>query len=196
MMNAEKYQNSDKQSESQVIHQIRDLPSNDICADCSSKVSSVVNLLYRTFICDDCANVHVCLLKEQKKTNLMKRVKTIRASSFSDEEVSRMRHISAGNREVNTIYLARYMDSSTSEFDNASLSNDTQMLKLFLWNKYIKKTWFRDKYGNILARTNTITTNEKLAVDCYSSSNLMKDPKKSKYPMQEFLQNSNTKEKK
>jgi len=125
----------------------------------------------------------------------MKRVKTIRASSFSDEEVSRMRHISAGNREVNTIYLARYMDSSTSEFDNASLSNDTQMLKLFLWNKYIKKTWFRDKYGNILARTNTITTNEKLAVDCYSSSNLMKDPKKSKYPKQEFLQNSNTKEK-
>ena len=69
--------------------------SNKKCADCSTKLPQCVNLTVGTFVCMACSGI----LRE-----LNMRVKGIGASTFTQEEVDKLKETS--NDQVNAVYLA------------------------------------------------------------------------------------------
>ena len=74
------------------------------------------------------------------------RVKGIGASSFTADEVARMRRPDAGNEAVNAAYLARY--SPTGERLRAPTDNaDQQLLRVWIRRKYVDRAWHQPGGG-------------------------------------------------
>ena len=74
------------------------------------------------------------------------RVKGIGASSFTAEEVARMRQPNAGNEAVNAVYMARY-NPSTERLKAPTDNSDQQLLRVWIRRKYVDKAWHQPGGG-------------------------------------------------
>eukprot|EP00569_Conticribra_weissflogii_P005781 CAMPEP_0171336666 /NCGR_PEP_ID=MMETSP0878-20121228/6177_1 /TAXON_ID=67004 /ORGANISM="Thalassiosira weissflogii, Strain CCMP1336" /LENGTH=940 /DNA_ID=CAMNT_0011838167 /DNA_START=115 /DNA_END=2937 /DNA_ORIENTATION=- len=114
-----------------VIRRLQRLPPNKSCADCSSKLTQCVNLTHGTFVCMACSGVH---------RGFNHKIKGIGHSSFTPDEVARLRHPDAGNEAVNAKYLANY-DPRRERLKPPHDNNDLQLLRAWIQRKYIDKSW-------------------------------------------------------
>jgi Putative GTPase activating protein for Arf len=104
--------------------------ANKQCADCTTRLPQCVNLTIGTFICMVCAGIH-------RELNM--RVKGVGASTFTQEEVDKLRETS--NEQINTIYLARYA-SSYEKLQAPTNNYDQKVLRVWIKRKYQEKAWY------------------------------------------------------
>eukprot|EP01041_Mallomonas_annulata_P000764 gene764-1459_t len=109
------------------VRKLAKIDSNKVCADCTEKMPSYVNLTYQTFVCTKCAGVH---------RELQFRVKGISMSTFTPEEVIGLQM--GGNANHNAKFLARH-NPRDYPIPNGS---DTGKLKEFVKMKYSEKKWY------------------------------------------------------
>ena len=88
-----------------------------------------MNLTHGTFICNGCSGVH---------REFSHKIKGIGHSSFTTEEVAKLRHPESGNEAVNARYLARY-DAGTSM--PMPRESDLDAIRTWIRMKYIDGKW-------------------------------------------------------
>mmetsp|Transcript_7419 Transcript_7419/g.8185 ORF Transcript_7419/g.8185 Transcript_7419/m.8185 type:complete len:723 (-) Transcript_7419:3303-5471(-) len=104
--------------------------SNKKCADCTTKLPQCINITVGTFVCMACSGIH-------RELNM--RVKGIGASTFSQEEVDRIK--STNNDEVNKLYLSRYNPGS-ERLQPPTNNHNEQLLRVWIRRKYHDKAWY------------------------------------------------------
>ena len=93
------------------------------------QLTRCVNLTHGTFICNGCSGVH---------REFSHKIKGIGHSSFTTEEVAKLRHPESGNEAVNACYLARY-DAGTSM--PMPRESDQDAIRTWIRTKYIDRKW-------------------------------------------------------
>ena len=68
---------------------------------------------------------------------------------FNHDELSRMRHPSAGNKAVNSIYLADFVSSYSHNLVPPDAYSSMKHRKSWIDNKYIKKKWYRESHLHV-----------------------------------------------
>ena len=114
------------------IRQLQRLAPNKRCADCNSMLPSCVNLTVGSFVCITCAGIH---------RELNGRVKGVGHSSFTAEEVERMK--ATDNEQLNAVYLAKY-NPSKERMKMPQDNSDQQLLKAWIHRKYQDKMWYSE----------------------------------------------------
>mmetsp|Transcript_23669 Transcript_23669/g.56027 ORF Transcript_23669/g.56027 Transcript_23669/m.56027 type:complete len:976 (+) Transcript_23669:254-3181(+) len=122
-------QASAEETPDEIVRRLQRLPPNKKCADCPSKLTRCVNLTHGTFICNGCSGVH---------REFSHKIKGIGHSSFSTEEVAKLRHPESGNEAVNARFLARY-DAGTSM--PMPRESELDAIRTWIRTKYIDRKW-------------------------------------------------------
>ena len=108
-------------------------PANRRCADCEARGPTVACLMYRTFICQNCAAAHRELFPSGK-------LKSISLAEFATDEVRAMRQ--HGNEPSRKLWMAHW-DASDMPEPGAQASRGE--LKRYLTAKYVDKRWAGEK---------------------------------------------------
>ena len=85
----------------------------------------------------------------------MSSIKFAPTSTFTEEEISRMRSFKSGNEAINKAFLAAYDAKNRNHPRHITSESDVRERKSFLKQKYVKRTWYRDHYGNSLELSNS-----------------------------------------
>lgn len=120
----------------QFMSQMFAQPDNAFCADCTSRSPCWVSLNFGTFICFNCSGEHRHLGMH------ITRVKSCKIDNWSMQELQLFQSI--GNAIAN-----KYWEGKTnSMFRKPSEDASPNTRRVFIKEKYVKKTWTDETLGN------------------------------------------------
>ncbi|CAG8447502.1 11003_t:CDS:10 [Ambispora gerdemannii] len=118
------------------IHQIMELPGNDICVDCKSPGPQWASTNFGTLLCIECSGIHRSLGVHVSK------VRSLTLDKWEPEAIEVM--LKLGNEKVNQIYEAQMLNDFDSELNRADWDK-------FIISKYAKKEFISQKDINVLS---------------------------------------------
>jgi hypothetical protein len=110
-----------------VLKELRKLPENKICMDCTDKMPSFVCLELGTFVCTSCAGIH---------REFGHHIKSVTLSIFTPEEVELV--AAGGNQNAKKIWLAKWTPSVFAQPGPTDKATIREFIKL----KYVDKLWY------------------------------------------------------
>jgi len=112
------------------LRQLQRNAPNKKCADCGERLPQNIDLTVGVFICISCAGIH---------RELNNRVKGIGHSSFTQEEVDKLK--TTDNDKVNALWLARY-NPQNERMKPPEGNQNQQQLRAWIRRKYQDKAWY------------------------------------------------------
>ncbi|CAD6190502.1 unnamed protein product [Caenorhabditis auriculariae] len=157
------------------IKELAHLPENKKCCECGQIGPTYVDLTVLSFCCTSCSGL-------LRGLNPPHRVKSINMSTFSNEEVEKLR--SGGNEENHKTWMKSYTGPKMSSLKKSDVQD-------YLIKKYEKKSWYASPSATAASTPRTILkTDGKAAVnshfDLLSGFSTISEP----YPSDAFTSRS------
>ncbi|XP_065840483.1 arf-GAP domain and FG repeat-containing protein 2-like [Oscarella lobularis] len=134
-----------------ILRELVSEPGNKKCAECQQRGPTYVDITMGTFICTTCSGL-------LRGINPPHRVKSITMTSFSPEEIEKVRN--SGNEKCNRVYVGKW----TEPRDPGPETMEEMKIKFFLQDKYERRRWYLEpgseppKRGGVAAGSNTPET--------------------------------------